>query len=117
MAACSKIEVQPFLDSVLYRMLTFLYGCRVKIRLAVELGSLELIRFLNIHASILSDFGSHKVPCGLPTYPAGRQIGNLACWNKIVHILIQINRGLVPVNSDTFFELHYLTENIIAQPL
>ena len=37
----------------------------------------------------------------LTAYPACRHVGNLGCWHKAVHVLIEVDGGLVTVDGHT----------------
>lgn len=93
------------IDNLIILVVRFLFGnlLHVEISLAIELGGLELGRLLNVHAITTSCLGLDKITGRLATNPSRGHIRNFTCWNKAVHILIEIDGGLVTVNGYTFF--------------
>ena len=79
-------------------------------------GGLELLRFLDIEHIKRCLVRRREVTGCLTAYPACRHIGDFTCRNETVHILIEIDGGLIPVDSDTLFELDDLAEDVIAEP-
>ena len=99
-----KVNVMLFL---------FLDGLHVKVGLAVELRGLELLTLLDVHAVPVPGLGLDEIPCGLTAYPSCRHVRYLAGRNEAVHVLIQIDGGLVTVDGDTFLQLHHLSEDVV----
>ena len=94
----------------------FLDFLHVEIGFAEELGGLELRCFLYVHAAVPSGLGLHEVTFHLSAYPPRRQVAYLRCWHEVVHVLVQVDAGLVPVDGNAFLQLHHLAEDVVAQP-
>ena len=92
-------------------------GGHVKIGLAVELRGLELSRPLDVHAAAHARLSGHEVTGCLPADPSRGHIGNLRGRNEAVHILIEVDGGLVLVNGHALLDLDDLAENIVGEPV
>ncbi len=90
------------------------YLRHVEIRLAEELGGLELFRFLYVHAVAAPSLGLDEITRRLSAYPACRHIGYFGSRNKAVHVLVQVDARLVSVYGDAFLELYHFAEYVVG---
>ena len=97
-----RLELIELRERDILRFL-LLYFRHIEVGLAVELGCLELLALLDVHASVHPGLGDYEVTGGLSTYPTCGHIGDFACRHQAVHILIEVDGGLVTVDGHALF--------------